>query len=303
MIEVKRTGGANGSCSFLELRKDSGSEYHSATQTVTVSIDVDEESKWLVLTFTANVVAANPENVSIQLQVSGVGDDVGQLEAATDPEHPFETNFEFAVEVTEAITDANVTVKFEVCPRESGDVIFQVDNVSLRVCDTGNPSDLVFDTCIIGGPFAGIETPSKCTCIPDIAPEDDPDGVVGMADLLQVLRDWGDDVTCVLGDINTSGDVDFTDLNLVIGNWDPCPDSSEPEPDSLEDVVECMGISEEAWDDFEYEMEHGTDMSAQLNYACWVEHYYIFHCGIPPCFCPPGCPDDDPFSSSNHYPY
>jgi hypothetical protein len=57
----------------------------------------------------------------------------------------------------------------------------------------------------------------ECECIGDAT----LDGVVDVADLVQVILHWGDDGGSA--DINADGVVDILDLVEVIISWGPCP--------------------------------------------------------------------------------
>ena len=61
--------------------------------------------------------------------------------------------------------------------------------------------------------------PVKRMCYADAT----DDGIVGFADVLEVLSAWGEyGETCRLGDLDLSGTVDFGDLLIVLAAWGPC---------------------------------------------------------------------------------
>ena len=53
----------------------------------------------------------------------------------------------------------------------------------------------------------------------------DGDGVVGLADLAQLLAHYGttSGASHEEGDIDGDGDVDLSDLAQLLGDWGPCP--------------------------------------------------------------------------------
>ncbi|MBT8208566.1 MAG: hypothetical protein KJO18_09850 [Acidimicrobiia bacterium] len=82
-----------------------------------------------------------------------------------------------------------------------------------------------------------------------VCPADfDGDQIVGFADLLQLLANWGPcpaPPTECPWDIDASDDVGFTDLLVVLGGWGPCgsPGAEEP-PQSIVDCIEKVGFEE-----------------------------------------------------------
>ena len=46
------------------------------------------------------------------------------------------------------------------------------------------------------------------------------DGIVGVADLLSIIDQWG--LTDSPADLNQDGIIDVTDLLIVVGSWGPC---------------------------------------------------------------------------------
>jgi hypothetical protein len=124
----------------------------------------------------------------------------------------------------------------------------------------------------------------------------DTDDDVDARDLIDLLVDWGPYSTCPpykAFDVTRDCEVDTADLIILLAEWGVCPGSSSPQPDTLEDVVACMGLTMEDWEDFEDCMANGTP-AEQDNCACWLEHYYEVHC-LALCLCSPGCPDGDPW--------
>ncbi len=51
----------------------------------------------------------------------------------------------------------------------------------------------------------------------------DSDGDVGFTDLLTLLEAWGPVPTPDPPDFDGDGDVDFSDLLELLANWGPCP--------------------------------------------------------------------------------
>lgn len=274
---IDRDGGAHSGCSFMELTRSSSSAVSAIRQTVS---DVSAlEDQWIVLEFRATVDGdADNTFVSITTPTSGV--DSGSLS-----ESAGWVQYTLAVQVTSDIT-TDVTVRLQACGTLGDDVTLQLDTVSLRVCDDATPDALSGNDCGVAGQVEGITTPDPC-CDGDVV----PDEVVDFQDLLEVLAAWGE--SCAAGDADNDSDVNFEDVLVVIDNWGTCPGNGGPEPTSLEDVVECMELTTDDWDDFEEALDTGTSAD-QTNYICWIEHYYDVHCdGV--CFCAPSCPDSDPF--------
>ena len=61
------------------------------------------------------------------------------------------------------------------------------------------------------------------TC-PPVCPADlDQDGIIGFADLVVLLSNWGVCVACP-ADFDGDGVVGFIDLLVVLSGWGPCPD-------------------------------------------------------------------------------
>jgi hypothetical protein len=94
--------------------------------------------------------------------------------------------------------------------------IYYDDGATIDNCDfCGNGGNSIH------GPYSGSgntffdECPQAQTC-----PDANDDGHVGIADLLLVLEYW---MGSTDGDVDGSGLVDMEDLELVLGNWGPCP--------------------------------------------------------------------------------
>jgi hypothetical protein len=115
------------------------------------------------------------------------------------------------------------------------------------------------------------------------------DGLVGFADVLRILANWGPCSQCD-EDVNDDGDVGFADVLIVLGDWGLCPAgcTSPIGPPTLAETIACMGLDLEEWDEC---LSNGTSAD-DANCICWLEHYYDVHCNGT-CLCSPNCPDDD----------
>ena len=117
------------------------------------------------------------------------------------------------------------------------------------------------------------------------------DRVVDFADILIVLRDWGDcepPPTKCQGDVTGNGVVDFADINMILVNWG-CggPEFFRP----LRETLEEAGLTQANWQDFLDVMEVGTEYERE-NWRCWFEQYLGQLDGS---FVGYECPDSDPF--------
>src|SRR5262249_31134834 len=88
--------------------------------------------------------------------------------------------------------------------------------------DDGDDSEVVVSTGL-----QTVPTPEAPLCFADIAPVGPPagDGTVNVADLLQIINNWGPCPPPCLADIAPSGgdgQVNVADLLGVINAWGPC---------------------------------------------------------------------------------
>lgn len=91
---------------------------------------------------------------------------------------------------------------------------------SVTQTDAGIYDLVVDDQCaaVVSAP-ATLEVQSSL-CPADIAPENEPDGLVNVDDMLAVINAWG---PCLCSeDVNGNGIVDVDDLLAVINAWGPC---------------------------------------------------------------------------------
>jgi hypothetical protein len=70
---------------------------------------------------------------------------------------------------------------------------------------------------LAGGFWSGSTEPSTPPCLGDI----NSDGVIDVSDLLVLLGAWGSCPGCA-ADINGDGVVDVSDLLVLLGAWGPC---------------------------------------------------------------------------------
>ena len=131
-----------------------------------------------------------------------------------------------------------------------------------------------------------------CPC-QDICPWDlNGDCVVGAADLLVLLTQWGGPGSA---DFDGDGNVGAEDLLVLLVNWGPCDCNLGAEVPTLEEEMADACLTMDDWDEFEDVMTDPESSQAKKDrYECWMTHY-LFHCNR--CFCshPSECPSPDPF--------
>jgi hypothetical protein len=84
------------------------------------------------------------------------------------------------------------------------------------------PGDYTVTATLISHIHGPYETVDVCTFTVQPRPGDiDGDGMIGFADLVQLLEHWGVCADCP-EDIDGDGTVGFTDLLRVLAEWGPC---------------------------------------------------------------------------------
>ena len=124
----------------------------------------------------------------------------------------------------------------------------------------------------------------------------DGDCVVGAADLLNLLFNWGPCIGCA-ADFDGDDIVGASDLLAMLFNWGPCycAEAGTVVP-TIDEEMAAHCLTPEDWDAFVDVMTNPqSSQEDKDNYLCWMLHY-LDECSK--CFCTgeSGCPDDDPFN-------
>jgi hypothetical protein len=154
--------------------------------------------------------------------------------------------------------------------------------------ETEPTPDLDFTDRVIGA--AVDRGPYEYPC--DLRADFNEDGLVGFADLLQLLSEWGPCESCPPScewDVNGDCEVGFADLLFVLSEW--CLSAT------LAEAIEegsCLDIDD--WNEFMAVMtDPQASQATKDNYYCWMNHY--LNACTPSCERAP-CNGVDPFDNA-----
>ncbi len=122
-----------------------------------------------------------------------------------------------------------------------------------------------------------------------------PDGAVGVVDLLDLLGQWQQVCTSCDFGLDPVG-VDTPDLLALLAHWgEVAPGSGAPAPPSLEEELADACLTMGDWDQHVDTMtDPNSTQEERDNSNCWMRHY-IDDCDNCSCDPPTGCPGPDPF--------
>jgi hypothetical protein len=153
-----------------------------------------------------------PDNVEPDCNNNGVAD---SIDIYFDPSLDANGSANGIIDSCEQDSDANGIPDWAEC--SISDYNFNdIDDSLEGDCNENNLPDVVEIWLGWEEDVNGDWIPDSCQCLADIS----EDGEVEVTDLLIIIDFWGD--SCNTADINFDGIVDVSDILIVIGSWGPC---------------------------------------------------------------------------------